>query len=440
MKVIEQLLFILIIFGFSIIIIFSLTNHKLAIYITIFCLPFTQAPTLKLLARWRISEVLAWLYLPLHLSALRRLVKQMPAPVFWFLFAMIGYFFYTGLIGVTRALFVEVKINKAVEYTLSPFLRTILETARGLASISLFIGMLIVVYNWVEFHRVIKLFVWSGAVSGGYGVYQAAVLALKLPLPLLPETLYQEGFSRPFGTFYEPTGMGSFTATTLLFSLYLLFTEPKLLWLVCFILNGLGFFVSLSRAGWAGLIAGGCVLLLALMWHKRNPFLSIFAAIILTGALWLCYLAGLKLFGEQTLQFALSRYWLEYSMRPRVEGYNQLPSLLNEFLYGFGQGLFLFYGGGAPGLMRLLIEGGLVGAFCLALLHINSIRCLLHLWTTSFEQTREFLPFLLASYVSSIIIILNYINVTDMWIWFVWSLPAVALWSAAKTERTRALS
>lgn len=438
MATIEQLLFVFVIIGFSIVIFFGLKNHKSAIYIIVFCLPFTQVPTLKLLMRWRISEVLAWLYLPLHLSALQRLFKQMPAPVFWFFSAMVGYFLYTGLIGLIHSFFVEIKVNKAIEYTLSPFLRTVLETARGFASISLFIGMLVVVYNWEAFHRVIKLFVWSGAVSGSYGVYQAAVLALNLPLPLLPETLYHEGSARPFGTFFEPTGMGSFTAATFLLSLYFLFTEPRLLWLVCLILNGLGFFVSLSRAGWAGLIAGGCVLSLALMWHKRNPFLAIFIAIILTaGTLWLCYLAGLKLFGEQKLRFAFSYYWLEYTLRPRVEAYNQLLPLFKEFLYGFGQGLFLFYSGGAPGLMRLLIEGGLVGTFCIALMHINSIRCLLRLRATSSKQTQMLLPFLLASYVSSIVTTLNYTNVTDMWIWFVWMLPAVSLWVASKGERLK---
>jgi len=426
----EQPLMLVTLLGFSIAFSFVFSSYKLALRIAVLFLPFTQAPTFKFFMRWRISEIVSWLYLPLHLVGLLRLIKQVPVPILWVISAMIGYFAYTGLIGIVHALFVEIRVEEALEYTFSPFLRVILETARGFASVSLFIGLLIAVRNWKEFIQIVRIFVWSGAISSGYGVYQAAVLAFGLPLPLLPGTLSHEGYARPFGTFYEPTGMGSFTSVTILLSLYFLSTdEHKLLWLICLVLNGLGFFVSLSRAGWAGLIVGMSALACTLWGQKRNSFLVIILVITLAGTLWIGYLVVVNLFGKHQVQFALSRYWLEYSMHSRIEGYSELPSLLKEFPYGFGQGLFLFYGAGAAGFARLLLEGGFVGAICLALLHINSMRCFLNLWSISSEQRRRMLPFIFASYVSCVVTTMNYINTTDMWIWFVWSLPAVALWA-----------
>jgi hypothetical protein len=433
-KLSEQPLMLVAMLGFSIAFSAVFLRYELALRIAVLCLPFTQVPTFKFFMRWRISELVSWLYLPLHLVALPRLIKRMPTPILWVLSTMIGYFAYTGLIGLVHAPFVEIRVEKALEFTLSPFLRVVLETARGFASVSFFIGLLIAVRNWEGFLQIAKIFVWSGALSSGYGVYQAAVLAFGLPLPLLPGTLSHEGYDRPFGTFYEPTGMGSFTSATILLSLYFLLTEYKLLWLICLALNGLGFFVSLSRAGWIGLIVGVSALVCALWGHKRNSFLPILLVIILAGTLWLGYLGAVNLFGKHQVQFSLSRYWLEYSMYSRIEGYSELPSLLKKFPYGFGQGLFLFYGAGVPGFARLLVEGGFIGAFFLALLHINSMRCLLNLWSISSEQRRRMLPFIFASYVSSIVTTMNYINTTDMWIWFVWSLPVVALWAGAKDD------
>lgn len=109
---------------------------------------------------------------------------------------MIGYFTYTGAIGIANVAFVEVRIEEALQYTISPFYRALLETARGFASISLFIGLLTTVRNWIDFCNIVKIFVWSGAISGSYGVYQAAILAFDLPFSLLPETLFHEGSAR----------------------------------------------------------------------------------------------------------------------------------------------------------------------------------------------------------------------------------------------------
>lgn len=403
-------------------------NHKLAITVTVFCLPFTQVPTFKFFMRWRISELLAWLFLPFHLRLLQRRIKGMPSPVRWTLGAMGGYFIYTGLIGIAHAPFVEVKVKEAMEYIPSPILRTTLETARGLASVSLLIGVLAVVRTRNELQRLLKVFAWSGAISGAYSLYQAAVLSFGVPQALLPETLYQEGYARPFGTFYEPTGAGSFTAATTFLTLYFLLAERKPAWLICLAMNEFGFFVSLSRAGWAGLLMGGTVLLLLLAWRTRNLFWLIISTVVVGGSLWLGYLIAVSLFGESIVQHSLSSQWLEYSAQSRIETYAELPSLLRDFFFGFGQGLFIVHGAGVAGLARLLIEGGFIGAICLIALHANVVRCLFRLLHKSSSQIWDISPFLTASYVSCFVTTLNYINVTDMWIWFVWGMPAMALW------------
>jgi len=424
----EQPLSLVTIIGFGVALLLF-RRHKLAMRFVVFCLPFTQVPTFKWLLRWRISEVLAWLRLPFHLAILSRLTKQMPAIIRHILLAMIGYFFYTGVIGIVHAPFLEIRVEEAMEHTIHPVLRTLLETARGFASISVFIGLLVAVRNWEEFSQIVKVFAWSGAVAGAYGVYQATVLGFRLPLPLLPGTLFHEGYARPFATFYEPTGMGSFTAVALLFSLHLIYYDRSVSGIICLSMNALGLFVSLSLAGFLGLITGMIVLILTLMWRRRDLFPSILSAASLGGALWIGYIAGIILFGEEQVFFSFSSYWLEYSLAGRAEAYSQLPSLFMEFPYGFGQGLFLFYGAGAPGFARLLLEGGIIGMVFLALFHMNSARCLIRLLRRSSEQMERLVPFLVAAYVSSLVTTVNYINTTDMWIWFVWSLPAVALWT-----------
>lgn len=379
--------------------------------------------------RWRISELLAWVLLPLHLVVLQRYIKMMPSTVRWVLGAMGGYFIYTGLVGIVHAPFVKVQVEQTLEYIFSPILRTLLETARGFASVSLLIGTLLTVHTWNEFQRLLKVFAWSGAISGSYSVYQAAVLAFGLSLPFLPGTLHHEGSLRPFGTFYEPTGVGSFTAATILLTVYFLLAERKPIWLVCLALNGLGFFVSLSRAGLAGLLVGGVMLLLILAWRRHKPLWLIISTAVVGGTLWMGYLVAVVLFGESKVRWSLSLPWLEYTLQGRIEVYfQQLPSLFREFFFGFGQGLFIVHDGGAPGLARLLVEGGFIGAICLIVLQANVVRCLVRLLHKSSPQIWDISPFLTASYVSCFVTTLNYINVTDMWIWFVWGLPAVALW------------
>lgn len=404
-------------------------KYRLAIITAVFCLPFTQAPTFKFFMRWRISELIAWIFLPFHLKMLRQIIKSTPSPIRWVLWSMGAYFIYTGLIGIAYAPFAEVRVEAALEYFISPVLRTFLETARGFASVSLLIGLLTVVRSRNEFERLLKVFVWSGAISGGYNVYQASVLSFGLPLPLLPGTLYHESYARPFGTFYEPTGAGSFTAVTTLLTLYFLFAERRPIWLICLTLNGLGFFVSLARAGWIGLLAGGSILLLILILRHRSLFQPVIAIVIAVGIFWLGYLVAVWLFGEFRVWWALSSYWLEYSWKQRAEGYAQVPFLIREFLIGAGQGLLIFHSAGAPGFIRLLLEGGLIGSICILVLHFNIIRCLLKfLRYKPFYHMKDIYPFLAASYLSCFITTFNYINVTDMWIWFVWTLPAIYLW------------
>jgi hypothetical protein len=401
-------------------------NERRLLTVAILCLPLTQAPTIKALIRWRISEVIGWTLLLNHFRS--GIGKSYGRPVLFFMGSSALYFIYTGLIGIALAPVTEVHVAKVLEYYINPFFRTLLETARGVAAISIILAMLKLAANFSEIRKYCALLVWGGAISGTYTVYQSSVLAFGIPLPLLPETLWHKGSFRAFGTFYEPTGTGSFTAVAILLCLYFVASERrKIGWIGCLALNALGFFISLSRAGWIGLLAGAGVLVICNVTSRREAAVPLAMPMLGACALGLGGWISEYVLGAPTVRRALSEHWLRETASPRLEAYSQIPIQLTEtWGVGFGQGLYIFRGGGAPGFVRLILEGGLPGTLLLLIMHGAAIHCVRRLLANDSSDIRRLSAFIGAAYASCTVTTLNYINTTDMWIWVVWALPVIS--------------
>ncbi len=410
------------------------------------CLPLTQAPTLKALIRWRVSEVVGWIFLLKHLK--EGGATRLPREARMFVAAMSLYFLYTGAVGAALAGATETPVEKVLEYYVSPFFRSFLETARGAAALGMVLELLRASRDFGDLRKWAALLALGGGVSGGYALYQSFVGFYGLPLPLLPGTLSHPWSLRPFGTFYEPTGTGSFLAAAMFLDLYLLTTGRRRgLWAGCLAVSAMGFFASLSRAGWLGLAAGAGVFAactLADRWalragavaRRRVIWKGMAAAIIAVCALALGGWAASGMMGSSNVSFALSGDWLRQSAASRISAYAGVPSgILDCWGVGFGQGLLIFREGGAPGLVRLILEGGIIGICLLAILHASTIQSLRALLNHPEHEVRRYAAFLAAAYASCTVTTLNYINTTDMWIWVVWGLPVISLGAIAENLR-----
>ncbi len=402
-----------------------LKNRRGMLNLAIVCLPLTQVPTLKLLVRLRISEVIAWASLPRYIRT--TIMRGVGRPARCFVISMALYFFYTGVVGVALSPVAEIHLSNVLDYFINPFFRSLLETARGIAALGIIVDSLRQAGRPADFSRYCALLAWGGAISGSYALYQASSLAFGLELPLLPETLSPDSGFRPFGTFYEPTGTGSFTAASTLLSLYFVVSAGrKLPWLVCLLLNASGFFVSLARAGWLGLAAGCAVLLAGSMLRHRHLPLMTATLCMGAGALLVGWWTAEAIFGSRVIGFALSAEWFSQTAPSRIEAYYRMSRELPEIWgLGFGQGLYIFRGGGAPGFVRLIMEGGVAGVILLLLMHGTAVYCIRRLRENRSDGMGRLSMFLAAAYASCVVTTLNYINTTDIWIWFVWSLPVI---------------
>jgi hypothetical protein len=421
-------------------------DSRRMLVIGMLCLPFTQAPTLKALIRWRVSEVVGWIFLLKHLKegGATRLSREARV----FVMALALYFLYTGTVGAMLAGVTETPVEKVLEYYVSPFFRSLLETVRGAAALGMVLEMLNTSKGFADLRKWAALLALGGGVSGGYALYQSFVGLYGLPLPLLPGTLSHPWSLRPFGTFYEPTGTGSFLAAAIFLDLYLLTSGGRRgLWAGCLAVSAMGFFASLSRAGWLGLAAGAVVLAACTLadrgalragvaTRRGAPWKGIAAAVIAVCALALGGWAANGMMGSANVSFALSGDWLRQSATSRISAYAGIPSgMLDCWGVGFGLGLLIFREGGAPGLVRLILEGGVVGVFLLTLLHFSAMRSIRILLSHPEHEVRRYAAFLAAAYASCAVTTCNYINTTDMWIWVVWALPVIGLTAIAENLR-----
>jgi hypothetical protein len=318
-------------------------------------------------------------------------------------------------------------VEQALEYTYHPFLRTTLESARCLAIISLMIGIVFTLNSHQDLNRYLELFIIGGTLTSIYGLYQTLVLRYSLSLALIPETLYHENSTRPFSTFYEPTGLGSYTAASTLLALYFIYTKRRVgrvFWILNFGLNVMGLWLSLSRAGLMGLGAG--ILILAIILSITFKVKRLFSGLIISFLVFYILYFAVRYILSDTMDFGLSFFWWQQSMKERQESYGQLLSLLGVYPTGVGQGNFLFIGAGAPGFARLLVEGGLLGLILLLMMHSYALLCLTSILRSRLHYFRQIGPYIAAAYISCLTTTANYISTTDSWIWFIWSLPAFA--------------
>ncbi|MGD9505024.1 MAG: hypothetical protein AB7W37_08925 [Syntrophobacteraceae bacterium] len=421
-------------------------NYRRMLAIGMLCLPLTQAPTLKALIRWRVSEVVGWIFLLKHLK--EGGATRLPREARVFVMALALYFLYTGTVGAMLAGVTETPVEKVLEYYVSPFFRSLLETARGAAALGMVLELLRASKGFDDLRKWAALLALGGGVSGGYALYQSFVGFYGLPLPLLPGTLSHPWSLRPFGTFYEPTGTGSFLAAAMFLDLYLLTSGGRRgLWAGCLAVSAMGFFASLSRAGWLGLAAGAVVLAVCTLAgrgalragtvaRRGAPWKGMAVAIIAVCALALGGWAASGMMGSANVNFALSWDWLRQSAASRISAYAGIPSgMLDCWGVGFGQGLLIFREGGAPGFVRLILEGGIVGMCLLAILHACAVRSLGALLSHPEHEARRYAAFLAAAYASCAVTTCNYINTTDMWIWVVWALPVISMTAIAENLR-----
>ena len=192
---------------------------------------------------------------------------------------------------------------------------------------------------------------------------------------------------------------------------------------------------SLSRAGLAGFAVGSAVMVL-LSWVSGRIRLMIGNTLTLglaAGAIALLYEAVIRIIGWDVVSWHYSVNWLVQTGSSRIDTYASLMDWLTRNApFGAGQGLVIFTKGGIAGFARLLIEGGWIGAIFLLQLHFSTLLALWYIW--QHQAGKAIAPFIGAAYASSFVTTLNYINTTDIWIWFFWALPVITWQGLARSK------
>ncbi len=400
--------------------------------LAVFALPFTQAPTVSLMLRIRISEVLLWTLTPRALSWLNREFRTLPGPVRVYVGFFGLYILYSSLLGFALAWFAPRDLTAVDEFIPHPFFRTAVESARMAASFALVIMLLGTVHSWRSLDRYIRLFVAGASASASYGIYQAFVLGQELDWPILPGTL-RNASARPFSTLFEPTAFGSLSAVAMMLAAYLIWARSGPRWanVVMLGLLSAGLVVSLSRAGFVGLLVGTIVVLVyATISDRRKLWLLVPLGVPL---LWAGLELSQRLLGESAVDFAFSRWSFELSLEGRASAYSEVPSLLAQNALGVGQGVYLYTGGGAPGVLRLLAEGGIPGLVLLLAMAAGAIWCVGYLTS----RGPAYSVFLGAAAAATFAALFNYLQTSDAWLWFVLGLPCIGATLVSREQGAR---
>ena len=206
-----------------------------------------------------------------------------------------------------------------------------------------------------------------------------------------------------------------------------------MLWAICLGVIVAGLLATLSRAAYIGGMAGFATVVL-LSGRGTIPKTLILAPVLLA-SLWIGYQLALPLLGEDLVARSFDRNVIERRAVPVFEGYaTEIPPFVLAHPFGVGQGNFLYIGGGAPGMYRLIVEGGIVGLAFLLVVHAAAWRCIAHLLRHPAERVRTLAPLVGGTYVSAFVISLNYLNTTDIWLWFALAFPAIARAAVAATD------
>jgi len=389
-------------------------------------LPLTHAPTVDFAFRWRLSEIVAWLFGPMLLLRswyFRSLQMKL------FAYGLLAYVLYTGALGLVMSNFVPIRVIAALEGTISPFFRTVLESARFIAGIVVVKAIYEYCHNdYSKLKSVVVVIVASGMMLSLYAFYEVAVLYLGVPLPLAPGSRSLPGFPVA-ATMYEASAAGSFAAAVALLSCGLLVGEGggmRVFALIGLALGILGVVLTTSRTGLASLAVGSIVFLLTYS-VKFKKYWTQVVMLLVTGAVVVWGVIALAERWLGSLFFArFSHYSVSYYLQIRqTEIYASVLPDLSEWPLGLGQGLWLYLIGGGASLARLIMEGGLIGVIFLAMMCFGLLSAIFRL-IFLFETVRPISIGIVAAAIGTLVGLYNYVNLTDIWIWVVLALPVVA--------------
>lgn len=401
------------------------------ILLLILVAPLTQAPTVKLGLRWSLPGVLAWLLLPAAVAKLPRFVRTI-RPLTGVAVAAFGaYVACTAAVGVLDAASTPSSPLLAAQFG-SPLLRTLLETARFVGVFAVGVVIIWRLRERAAIKRALVVFAFSGAAVALYGLYQAAVLRTGLPLPFLPGTLSHSGTVRPFSTFFEPTGLGSHLAVSLIFALYAVrsgYIRRRWTLVLLFPIVA-GLLVSTARAGLAAAAVGLIVLLLLQRGGLRTRLYLGLVGVLVIAAVQVTFL----FFGEKESRFAFSSYLITTKIEERIEGVEESAAMIVSRPLGVGQGLYVFQGLEGQGAARLISESGMPGLGLLLILHSAAVIAVFVLHRERVEP--EMVPYLAGGYAAAAVATLNYQNLSDVWIWIpIWLVVALAQGAAETRDR-----
>lgn len=420
-----------------------------SVAVAVATLPFLQVPALKVLARWRLTDVLlAAIALRLVLidrDLVRERLRQQPVTSRIALASVAFYAVYTGGVGIMRALTSpELAQTKLVAiYFVHPLLRVALETARMVAVVALIVAVVVVVVDEELLKRVLTFSLIGGIVVLVYAAYQT-VAFFYIDLPLFPGT-FQLSNGRVGATFFEPTGFGSFAAVVAFLGLarWQFDDRQKMLSLAAVMGGAFAAQFVISRAAAIAMIGGLILIVIAPRLTFRRKIFLVTPVIVFSVA---GLFAAIALIGPGDVKAVYTTFRLGNDLRERVADLRaqpgepvpiggQLPSetplgaeLRRDLLeyvdlplrvIGVGQGVALISSGrGSYGIARLVQEGGVPGVVALGFFHICVLASAVLIWRRRTGAVQGALPPLVAAYGASSVITLNYANVTDAWLWF----------------------
>lgn len=396
---------------------------------------FLQAPTVKLGARFRITDLLLLVLVPWAFSRLPASLRHTSPAVALAVVCLCAYLLLSSVVGVATALAEPPDLtSEQLEFFRSPLLRTTLEALRLTTVLVLFLGFLSRLDMKAITGRVTPAVLVAAAVSAVYGIYQVLVFYAGVSLPMLPGTSTQ-GTGRPFSTFYEPTGFGSFSAVALFYAL------PKLLrpegrvsrrYVAVLVLIVVAIVISFARTALLAVAVGFVVVLM--MSRLRLPRIRAVVAGVVVLAM--AVLVANFIFGSSRVGFSFSPYIFQTKVSERLIAYRETVDFVLENPLGVGQGNYVLFEGGAPGLARIAAEGGIAGILLIVLLISSVGSALLQLKRFGDTATRFWMPWLAGAFAASVVVLINYINVTDVWLWIPGAM-ALAAWNSTSRRLDR---
>ena len=402
----------------------------------VFCFPFTQALTIKLGARFIISEIIALFLAPyvFFLGKGKRSTTERLLVVLLVVFLVYSIFIsIVGLIWIMPG-YKHLVSSQAFNQYFSLEARAILENIRLMACISTVLALFAFIRTKVDFHRIIKIFVITGTLNAIYGIYQIISLWKTPWLPMLPGAYIKLELLRASGTLWEYSHYGSFMLIVTLLILYIIAISKKVLWKITAIFNITALFLSFSATAWIACTASLSVLIFAQTYKPamRKIGNSFGMLIILSVAVFLL-LNAFDPIVEKVI-------WKITKDSPekfeRLESTKNVFKIFLENPLGIGQGMYVFLFGGALAYLHIPVELGVFGIFLWGSILIVIFLAILKLGHNSSTAgyTKRFFPYALAMFIGTNIFMLNYVTLNHEWVWFELALPVVALKLALKKD------